>query len=74
MRLVARTDIGNQRAENQDSYRAGKMPGDTVWAVVCDGMGGARGGKLASAMAAAGLEEAFTVGLPAVSGLSLIHI
>ena len=68
MRLVARTDIGNQRAENQDSYRAGKMPGDTVWAVVCDGMGGARGGKLASAMAAPGLEEAFTVGLPAVSG------
>ena len=44
MKLVAKTDIGNQRTENQDSYRAGRMPGGTVWAVVCDGMGGARGG------------------------------
>lgn len=66
MRLVARTDIGHQRAENQDSYRAGKLPGDTVWAAVCDGMGGARGGRLASTMAASGLEEAFTAGLPAM--------
>ena len=67
MRLVARTDIGHQRAENQDSYRAGKLPGDIVWAAVCDGMGGAKGGRLASSMAASGLEEAFTAGLPAVT-------
>lgn len=66
MKLVARTDIGNQRAENQDCYRAGRLPGETAWAVVCDGMGGARGGKLASSMAAAGLEEAFTAGIAAV--------
>ncbi len=43
MKLVARTDIGNQRVENQDSYRAGRLPGGTVWAVVCDGMGGKKG-------------------------------
>lgn len=66
MKLVAKTDIGNQRTENQDSYRAGRMPGGTVWAVVCDGMGGARGGKLASSMACAGMEEAFHAGIGAV--------
>ena len=66
MKLVAKTDIGNQRTENQDSYRAGRMPGGTVWAVGCDGMGGARGGKLASSMASAGMEEAFRAGITAV--------
>ena len=59
MRLVAKTDIGNQRAENQDSYRAGRLPDDTAWAVVCDGMGGARGGRLASNLATAKMEEVF---------------
>ena len=73
MKLVARTDIGNQRAENQDSYRAGSMPDGTVWAVVCDGMGGARGGRLASSMAAASLEEAFTAGISSVGNSADAH-
>lgn len=59
MRIAARTDIGHQRAENQDSYRAGRQSDDTVWAAVCDGMGGAKGGKVASTIATATMEEWF---------------
>lgn len=63
MRLVAKTDIGNQRAENQDSYRAGRLPDDTAWAVVCDGMGGARGGRLASNLATDKMQSVFLKGI-----------
>ena len=38
MKLVAKTDIGSQRSENQDSYRAGRRPDDAIWGAVCDGM------------------------------------
>jgi protein phosphatase len=58
MIIAAKTDIGNQRAENQDSFRAGYRPeDDTAWAVVCDGMGGVRGGRVASNVACASMEE-----------------
>ena len=59
MKIAAKTDIGNQRSENQDNYRAGRQADNTVWALVCDGMGGAKGGKLASSLAASYMEEAF---------------
>ncbi len=48
MRITAKTDIGNGRAENQDNYRAFQYPNDMAWAVVCDGMGGAKSGQTAS--------------------------
>ncbi len=50
MRIIARTDIGNIRSENQDNYRAAEHKDGTIWALVCDGMGGAQGGRLASAL------------------------
>ncbi|MDK2813321.1 MAG: family protein phosphatase [Clostridiales bacterium] len=63
MKIVAKTDIGKARNENQDNYRAGRQSDDTVWAVVCDGMGGARGGAFASSMAVTAFEAEFVKGL-----------
>ncbi len=51
MRIVAKTDIGLKRTSNQDAYLAGEFPGSVAWAVVCDGMGGAAGGNVASSTA-----------------------
>ncbi len=51
MKIVAKTDIGMRRGSNQDSYAAGELPGSVAWAVVCDGMGGAAGGNVASSTA-----------------------
>ncbi len=51
MKIVAKTDTGLKRTNNQDSYAAGELPGSVAWAVVCDGMGGVAGGNLASSTA-----------------------
>ena len=46
------TDVGLRRRENQDTYAFETFGApDTVVAVVCDGMGGVRGGQLASSLA-----------------------
>lgn len=51
MFVVGKTDIGKQRNENQDRFHV-SMPDDkTCIAVVCDGMGGAASGSVASEMA-----------------------
>ena len=52
MKIVAKTDQGKVRKDNQDSFAAGELPGGVVWAVVCDGMGGAKSGNVASALSA----------------------
>ncbi len=57
MKLAGKTDIGCTRAENQDDYRAARLPGGDAWGVVCDGMGGANGGKLAASLAASWFEN-----------------
>lgn len=51
MDVFGQTDIGRTRVTNQDSYAFGKFDDGTVWAVVCDGMGGANGGSVASSLA-----------------------
>ena len=51
MKIVSKSDVGRVRRSNQDSYAAGELPGGVSWAVVCDGMGGPGGGKLASRLA-----------------------
>lgn len=50
MRIATKTDKGVVRNINQDSFAASQV-GGKVWAVVCDGMGGANAGGVASANA-----------------------
>ncbi len=48
MRIVSKSDIGRMRRTNQDAFATGELTGNVAWAVVCDGMGGANGGNIAS--------------------------
>ena len=50
MRACGKTDVGLRRHENQDTF-AVETIGKSVAAVVCDGMGGAEGGQIASTLA-----------------------
>lgn len=59
MKLAGKTDVGRVRQDNQDDYRAGRLPGDAAWLLVCDGMGGARGGREASQSACNIIERCF---------------
>ena len=51
MRIVGKTDAGKVRTTNQDDFACGIFPDGSAWAVVCDGMGGANGGSVASSEA-----------------------
>ncbi len=58
MELFTRTDIGLVRSSNQDTVDGGILyNGNAVWAVLCDGMGGANGGNIASETAAQVAQE-----------------
>ena len=46
------TDPGCVRPQNQDIYQIEKMDSSTMLCVVCDGMGGAKSGNVASSLAA----------------------
>ena len=52
MFVVAKSDVGMTRKENQDRFCAKIIDDETVAAVVCDGMGGAQSGAIASELAA----------------------
>ena len=52
MIVSAKTDVGVLRKNNQDYCLAGEFEDGVTWAVVCDGMGGANGGNIASESAA----------------------
>lgn len=60
MKIVAKTDKGLIRESNQDAYAVGELPGEVAWAVVCDGMGGAAGGNIASALAVKVISDKIT--------------
>jgi PPM family protein phosphatase len=51
LEVFSKSDIGLVRNQNQDDCRFGVISPSCVWAVVCDGMGGANGGNIASATA-----------------------
>lgn len=51
------TDVGRQRAQNEDSYRIAAQPDGSRLLVVCDGMGGHEAGEVASQVASDRLVE-----------------
>lgn len=57
MKIVSCCDIGLVRSSNQDAYNTGSFSEDVAWAVVCDGMGGANGGNVASQTAVEKIEN-----------------
>lgn len=69
MRVCGVTDIGCHRKDNQDSYAIRQLNGEAVLLVVCDGMGGAQAGSVASLVAVeeftAAVEEQLAQGVPA---------
>ncbi|MBQ4208713.1 MAG: Stp1/IreP family PP2C-type Ser/Thr phosphatase [Clostridia bacterium] len=52
MKTLGNSDIGRIRQNNEDAFRFGCFDDGVTWAVVCDGMGGAAGGQIASSIAA----------------------
>lgn len=60
MKIVARTDKGVVRDNNQDSYTVCELSEGAVLAVVCDGMGGAAEGALASSEGIKAIREYVT--------------
>lgn len=51
MRTLGASHPGRVRASNQDAYLCGKLAENVAFVVVCDGMGGANGGNVASSIA-----------------------
>ncbi len=52
MQYWALTDPGVARSQNQDAYQIVSLDKNTLLCVVCDGMGGAKSGNVASTLAA----------------------
>lgn len=52
MQIWGLTDPGNIRSQNQDAYNIVEFGHDRALMIVCDGMGGAKSGNVASTMAA----------------------
>ena len=68
MKVCGMSDVGRHRKDNQDSYAIRQLEGGEALLVVCDGMGGARAGSVASSVAVetftAAMEEALAQGIP----------
>ena len=50
LRFVGQSHTGKVRNDNQDSFDYGELTERGGFAVVCDGMGGAKGGSVASSV------------------------
>ncbi len=57
MIIHSKSDIGKVRSSNQDAYFAAELSSGAVFAIVCDGMGGANAGNVASETAVKVISE-----------------
>ena len=57
MEFYIKTDVGRRRASNQDAFCCARLADGTEFMVICDGMGGHRGGNLAAEIAVRGFRE-----------------
>lgn len=77
MKIFGQTNIGLVRSSNQDAFLTGEFESGTVWAVLCDGMGGASGGDIASKMAveaiSARIKEYYNDGMKTSSVANLLE-
>ncbi len=60
MKYYGITDRGKIRKTNQDNYVIATNENGDVFAMICDGIGGGRGGDVASHLAVSGLSEGFS--------------
>lgn len=60
MKYYGITDKGKIRKSNQDSYVIASNTNGDLFAIVCDGIGGGRGGDIASSIAVTLLSKAFS--------------
>lgn len=75
MNLTGYSDAGKVRKSNQDAFAFGLFDDGSAWAVVCDGMGGANGGNVASRMAVDNLSASLKSGYrPNMSELSIKNL
>ena len=51
MRVYAKTDIGKAREMNQDFYYVSQVNENMTLCILADGMGGYKGGEIASSLA-----------------------
>ena len=77
MIVNAKTDIGIKRHSNQDAFALSNLPDNSVLAIVCDGMGGANAGNVASQKATESIlsffERSFRKGLDAAGITALLQ-
>ncbi len=59
MKIAGRSDIGLVRSMNQDNYLIAENKGGNTLALVCDGIGGAKAGDVASLLVIKYIGEAF---------------
>lgn len=72
MKLFSKTDVGLVRQSNEDACAGELFAPDQAWAVVCDGMGGAAGGNIASSLAVQKIADRITA--PALNGTDDDHM
>lgn len=75
MKATGYSDIGMVRHSNQDAFVIGELSDKATFAVVCDGMGGANGGNVASQMAVDNLSASLKSGFrPNMSEASIKNL